>query len=244
MVLYSNKYLGIYSLVGKRRSEKGTNLVSKENSSSFWCNTEHRLRHDPEQAANMAERSRNPCSIAFFCFEAFLGGFFPLNLTGILLFEGSFSYDFWLGAPPVEKALGDFANSVNLFNFFSIKMNLFFVSMGGWGKVLFGDSLVYSKGTHSRMPKVGRSQSTISSTRNDETQLGEKRKKKSHWVPPPSAAQFYPFNFIFSSGIPWEIPGGSYSRAVWGSTATGSQSQRQIPRDEEQDLPWPGSLVI
>lgn len=69
-----------------------------------------------------------------------------------------------------------------------------------------------------------------------------KKKKKSHWIPPTSAAQFYPFNF--SSGIPWEIPGGSYSRAVWGSTATGSQSQRQIPRDEEQDLPWPGSLVI
>lgn len=65
----------------------------------------------------MAERSRNPYFIAFFSFEAFLGGFFPLNLTGILLFEGSFSYDFWLGAPPVEKAPGEFANTMNLYFF-------------------------------------------------------------------------------------------------------------------------------
>lgn len=50
MVLYSNKYLGIYSLVGKRRSKNGINLVSKENSSSFWCNTEHSLGLDTTQS--------------------------------------------------------------------------------------------------------------------------------------------------------------------------------------------------
>lgn len=51
--------------------------------------------------------------------------------------------DFCLGTPPAEKTLGDFANTLN-FSF--LKINLVFVSMGGWGKVLFGDSLVYSKG--------------------------------------------------------------------------------------------------
>lgn len=121
-------------------------------------------------------------------------------------------------------------------------MNLVFVSMGGWGKVLFGDSLVYSKGHIPGCQRLGDPKAPFHPPETMELSREIKKKKKSHWIPPTSAAQFYPFNF--SSGIPWEIPGGSYSRAVWGSTATGSQSQRQIPRDEEQDLPWPGSLVI
>lgn len=119
--------------------------------------------------------------------------------------------------------------------------------MGGRGKVLFGDSLVYSKGHTFRDAKgweIPKHHFIHQQRWNSTRSKNKKTKKNLTGFPPTSAAEFYPFNFNFTSGIPWEIPGGSYSRAGWGSTGTGSQSQRQIPRDEEQDLPWPSSLVL
>lgn len=140
----------------KRRSKHRINLVSKENSSSFWCNTEHRLHLNTTQSRQPTWLKGAKIPISYHSsLLRFFGGLFlakPHNATGILFFEGSFSYDFWLGTPPVEKALGDFAN---ILNFFFPKMNLVFVSMGGQGKVLFGDSLVYSKGHILGCPKLG-----------------------------------------------------------------------------------------
>lgn len=103
----------------------------------------------------------------------------------------------------MEKALGDFANTLY---FFFLKMNLVFVSMGGQGKVLFGDSLVYSKGhildaKDWEIPK----HHFIHQQRWNSA----RRKKKISLGFPSSAAEFYLFNFNFTSGIPWEIPGGS-----------------------------------
>lgn len=103
----------------------------------------------------------------------------------------------------MEKALGDFANALN---FFFLKMNLFFVSMGGWGKVLFGDSLVYSKG-HILDAKGWEIPKHHFIHQQRWNSAG--RKKKISLGFPSSAAKFYPFNFNFTSGILWEIPGGS-----------------------------------
>lgn len=73
-------------------------------------------------------------------------------------------------------------------------------------------------------------------------ELSREKKKKSHCVSPPLLPSF------ISLILPVEFHGKSlvaaYSRAGWGSTAMVSQSQRQIPRDEEQDLPWPNSALF
>lgn len=107
----------------------------------------------------------------------------------------------------MEKALGDFANTLN---FFFLKMNLVFVSMGGWGKVLFGDSLVYSKGHIPGCQRLGDPKAPFHPPATMELNW---EKKKISLGFPTSAAEFYPFNFHFTSGIPWklpwEIPGGS-----------------------------------
>lgn len=58
------------------------------------------------------------------------------------------------------------------------------------------------------MPKVGRSQSTISSTSNDGTQLGEK--KKSRWVSPPLLPSFIRLIFI----LPVEFHGSSHGKSL------------------------------
>lgn len=60
MALYSNKYLGIYSLVEKKQERDQSGFQGK----LFILLVQHRaqakLKHDPEQAANVAERSINP----------------------------------------------------------------------------------------------------------------------------------------------------------------------------------------
>lgn len=122
------------------------------------------------------------------------------------------------------------------FFFFPLKMKLVFVSMGGWGKVLFGDSLVYSKG---HIPDAKGWEIPKHHFIHQQQWNSARRKKNS----PPLLPSFIHLILI----LPVEFYGKSlvaaYSRAGWGSTATASQSQRQIPRDVEQDLPWPSSLV-
>lgn len=135
MVLYSNKYLGIYSLVGKRRSENGINLVFKENSSSFWCNTEHRLRLDTTQSRQPTwlKGAETPILYHSSALRLFWRGFFPLNLTGILLFEGSFSYDFLAGDSSCGEGPGRLCLEFFIYFLFSLKMKLGFCLHGRMG---------------------------------------------------------------------------------------------------------------
>lgn len=95
--------------------------------------------------------------------------------------------------------------------------------MGGQGKVLFGDSLVYSKGHILGCPKLGDPKAPFHPPAMMELNWEEKR-KISLGLPAP-AAKFYPLILI----LPVEFHGKSLvaaGRADWGSTATVSQSQR------------------
>lgn len=79
--------------------------------------------------------------------------------------------------------------------------------MGGRGKVLFGDSLVYSKGHIPGCQRLGDPKAPFHPPATME--LNWEKNKNLTGFPPFSAAEFYPFNFNFTNGIPWEIPGGS-----------------------------------
>lgn len=61
--------------------------------------------------------------------------------------------------------------------------------MGGWGKVLFGDSLVYSKGHIPGCQRLGDPKAPFHPPATMELNW-EQKQKKSRWVPPTSAAKF------------------------------------------------------
>lgn len=47
---------------------------------------------------------------------------------------------------------------------------------------------------------------------------------------PPSATEFYPLNFNFTSGIPWEIPGGSLQQGWLGQHSHGEPKPEVNPK--------------
>lgn len=107
-------------------------------------------------------------------------------------------------------------------------MILVFVSMGGQGKVLFGDSLVYSKGHILGCPKLGDPKAPFHPPAAME--LNWEEKIKISLGLPPSAAEFYPLNFNFTSGIPWEIPGGSLQQGWLGQHSHGEPKPEVNPK--------------